>query len=117
VGAVALQGSAKAFVAYSCHRPNGDGQRQFETSIGALKFPELAVDPPMLLNRSVFENSNMDSAINAAATENNYVLLYGSSADGMVIVDRIGSTLEGQARGSSTGRPWSAPTRPAQPGA
>ncbi len=68
--------------------------RQFETSNGALKFPELQANPPMLLGRTMYENSNMDGAINAAATENNYVLVYGSFADGMVIVDRIGSTLE-----------------------
>jgi hypothetical protein len=52
-------------------------------------------NPPMLLNRNVFENSNMDGAINVASTENKYVLLlYGSFADGIAIVDRIGSTLE-----------------------
>jgi HK97 family phage major capsid protein len=48
----------------------------------------------MLLSRSVYENSNMDGSLNPAATENNYVLLYGDFAAGMVIVDRIGSTLE-----------------------
>ncbi len=67
--------------------------RQFETTNGALKFPELAANPPMLLNRSVHENSNMDGAINAAASENNDVLLYGDFQQ-FVIVDRVGSTLE-----------------------
>ena len=48
----------------------------------------------MLLGRAMNELSNMDGTINATATENNYVLLYGDFAAGMVIVDRIGSTLE-----------------------
>ncbi|AFC44581.1 hypothetical protein OCU_33620 [Mycobacterium intracellulare ATCC 13950] len=68
--------------------------RQFETSNGALKFPEMAANPPMLLGRKVFENSNMDGTINPAASESNYSLLYGDFAAGFVIVDRIGSTLE-----------------------
>ncbi|MCQ4360634.1 phage major capsid protein [Mycobacterium gordonae] len=67
--------------------------RQFETSNGALKFPELAQNPPMLLGRAVHENSNMDGSINAAATENNYTLLYGDFTQ-FVIVDRVGNTLE-----------------------
>jgi HK97 family phage major capsid protein len=68
--------------------------RQFETTNGALKFPALQENPPMLLGRPMNELSNMDGSINAAATENNYVLLYGDFARGFVIVDRIGSTLE-----------------------
>jgi len=61
--------------------------RQFETSNGALKFPELQSNPPMLLGRRVYENSNMDAA-------EGDVLLYGDFAAGFTIVDRIGSTLE-----------------------
>jgi len=45
--------------------------RQFETTIGALKFPELQSNPQMLLGRSMHENSNMDSTINSSVTENN----------------------------------------------
>ena len=68
--------------------------RQFETTAGALKFPEMAANPPMLLGRPVYENSNMDGGVDAAETADNYILLYGDFAAGMVIVDRIGSTLE-----------------------
>ena len=68
--------------------------RQFETTNGALKFPELQSNPPRLLGRSMHENSNMDGTINPAATESNYPLLYGDFNAGMVIVDRIGTTLE-----------------------
>lgn len=71
-----------------------NAMRQFETTNGALKFPELAQNPPKLLGRNIFENSNMDGSINPVASENNYPLVYGDFAAGMVIVDRVGSTLE-----------------------
>lgn len=67
--------------------------RQFETSNGALKFPGLQNNPPSLLGRTVHENSNMDGAINAAATANNYVLVYGDFQQ-FLIVDRIGTRIE-----------------------
>ena len=47
-----------------------------------------------LLGKPINEVSNMDGAINAAATANNYVLLYGNFKIGFVIVDRIGSQME-----------------------
>ena len=52
--------------------------RQAETSNGALKFPGLQDNPPMLLGRTMYENSNMDGTFDAAATANNYLLLYGA---------------------------------------
>jgi HK97 family phage major capsid protein len=63
----------------------------FETTNGALRFPEVA--DSRLLRKPLNELSNMDGAINAAATANNYVLLYGDFTH-FVIVDRIGTTLE-----------------------
>jgi HK97 family phage major capsid protein len=68
--------------------------RQMETTNGALLFPELRQNPPYLLGKRFYENSNMDGAINAAATANNYVLIYGDVRSGYYIVDRIGTTLE-----------------------
>lgn len=68
--------------------------RQFETGNGSLKFPALQDNPPYLLGRAMNELSNMDGTINAAASENNYPLVYGDFGRGMVIVDRVGSTLE-----------------------
>ena len=62
-----------------------------ETTNGALRFPEIA--DGRLLNRELVENSDMDGAINPAATANNYVLVYGDFNE-YVIADRIGSTLE-----------------------
>lgn len=62
-----------------------------ETPNGALRFPEIANG--RLLNRDLVENSDMDSVINAAATENNYVVVYGDFRE-YIIADRIGSTLE-----------------------
>ncbi|WP_319454254.1 MULTISPECIES: phage major capsid protein [unclassified Mycobacterium] len=67
--------------------------RQMETTNGALKFPGLQDNPPMLLGRTMHENSNMDGTFDAAATATNYLLLYGAFEQ-FVIVDRIGSTLE-----------------------
>jgi HK97 family phage major capsid protein len=67
--------------------------RQMETTNGALKFSALQDNPPMLLGRTMYENSNMDGTFDAAATSSNYLLLYGAFEQ-FVIVDRIGSTLE-----------------------
>jgi HK97 family phage major capsid protein len=48
-------------------------------------------DVPKLTGRPVYENSNMDGTLNAAA--NDYALLFGDFSQ-YVIVDRIGATLE-----------------------
>lgn len=66
---------------------------QFETSNGALQFPELG--DGRLLRRPLEELSNMKAspAVNPAATADNHVLLYGDFAE-FVIVDRIGTTVE-----------------------
>lgn len=65
--------------------------RQFETTNGALKFPSLQDNPPMLLGRTVHEQSNMDGDCSTNAV--NYVLAYGDWSQ-FPIVDRIGATLE-----------------------
>jgi HK97 family phage major capsid protein len=64
---------------------------QLETTGGNLKFPD--IENGRLLNKPLDENSDMDGAINPAATADNYVLLYGDFTQ-YIIVDRIGSTLE-----------------------
>lgn len=64
--------------------------RQFETAAGALKFPSLQDNPPMLLGRNANELSNMAST----TTTGSKMALYGDFRQGFVIVDRIGSTLE-----------------------
>lgn len=66
----------------------------FETTNGAVRYPSLQDNPPRLLTKRFYECSNMDSSINAAATANNYMLIYGDVRAGFIIVDRIGSTLE-----------------------
>ncbi|WP_053207356.1 phage major capsid protein [Jiangella muralis] len=63
----------------------------FETTNGALRYPE--VSQGQLLRKPLNEISNMDGAVNAAATANNYLLVYGDFTN-FVIVDRIGSTME-----------------------
>ena len=65
--------------------------RQFETTAGALKFPGLQNDPPVLLGRRANELSNMDGTIDAG--QENYVLLYGDFSN-FVIVDRFPSQIE-----------------------
>jgi HK97 family phage major capsid protein len=65
-----------------------------KTSVGRLQFPELRENPANLLGKAFHENSNMDSAIDAAATANNYMAIYGDIAKAFYIVDRVGSTLE-----------------------
>ncbi len=67
--------------------------RQLETGSGALKFPGLMTVPPSLLGRPIYEVSNMDSSINAAATAANYVLAVGDWSN-FVISDKIGTVVE-----------------------
>lgn len=67
--------------------------RQFESTNGAIRFPEMAANPPQLLGRPLYENSAMDGSINPAASENNYSLCYGDFSH-FVIVSRIGSRIE-----------------------
>jgi hypothetical protein len=59
-----------------------------------VEVPELRDNPPYLLGKRFFENSNVDSTIVPAATANNYVLLYGDVRAAFTIVDRIGTTIE-----------------------
>ena len=68
--------------------------RQLETTNGAIMFPGLHELPPSLLGKLWYENSNMDGSINAAASANNYAMIYGDVRAGFVIADRIGSQLE-----------------------
>jgi HK97 family phage major capsid protein len=62
---------------------------QFETTNGALKFPEVGND--RLLRKPLNELSNMDGTYDAAATANNYILLYGDFSN-FVIVDQVGGS-------------------------
>ncbi|GIE79079.1 major capsid protein [Actinoplanes philippinensis] len=68
--------------------------RFYETTNGALMYPELRQSPPQLLGKPWYECSNMDGTINAAATSDNFVLAYGDWQAGYVIVDHIGATVE-----------------------
>lgn len=79
---------------WQAHISTMNTYRQFETSNGALQFPELRDNPPYLLGKRFYENSNMDSSINAAATANNYMMVYGSIRDAYIVVNRIGTRVE-----------------------
>jgi HK97 family phage major capsid protein len=50
--------------------------------------------PATLLGKPWYENSNMDGVINAAATESNFVAVYGDIAKAMTVVDRVGASVE-----------------------
>lgn len=67
--------------------------RQLETSNGALKFPELSANPPALLGKPYYENSNMVAKLDPAANDPGRILLYGDFSQ-FVIVDRIGTSIE-----------------------
>ena len=90
----ALPARFSANASFMSHIATANTFRQFETTNGSLAFPELRDTPPTLLGKRWYENSNMDGAINAAATANNYAMAYGDWKAGFVIVDRVGSTVE-----------------------
>ncbi|MCB9408316.1 MAG: phage major capsid protein [Mycolicibacterium sp.] len=73
--------------------PTINAARQFESANGSLLFPGLHTSPPTLLGRNVYENSVMDSAVNAAATEANYLAIYGDFSQ-YVVTMRVGSQIE-----------------------
>ncbi|WP_204810297.1 phage major capsid protein [Mycobacterium riyadhense] len=66
--------------------------RQAETTNGALKFPSLQDNPPMLCGRRMWEVSHM-ATVDAAVTATNYPLILGDWSQ-FLITDRIGSTVE-----------------------
>ena len=90
----ALPARFSANATWQGHIATANTFRQFETTNGALAFPELRETPPSLLGKGSFENSSMDGAVNAAATENNDVLVYGDVRAGFTIVDWVGARLE-----------------------
>ncbi|MGP3684149.1 phage major capsid protein [Streptomyces sp. IBSNAI002] len=68
--------------------------RQFDTQGGAQLWERIGADvPPMLLGRRALESEDMDGAFSAAATADNFLLLYGDFSN-YVIADRIGMTVE-----------------------
>jgi HK97 family phage major capsid protein len=83
-----------ANASFQGHISTMNAYRRFETTAGSWEFPELRNNPPTLLGKPFYENSNMDSAIDPAATANNYMAVYGDIARAFYIVDRVGSTLE-----------------------
>lgn len=62
----------------------------FETTNGSLKFPEVRQDPPRLLTKRLYENSNQSADMSTSASR---FLAYGDFQQ-FVIVDRLGSMLE-----------------------
>ena len=59
----------------------------------ALKFPGFQSNPPTLLGAHHVRKFENGWTINAAASENNFPVIYGDLSQ-FVLVDRIGSTVE-----------------------
>lgn len=66
---------------------------QFETTNGALMFPQVGSVPSVLLRKPLSELSSMDGAFDKTATANNYLLVYGDFSN-YVIADRVGSQVQ-----------------------
>jgi HK97 family phage major capsid protein len=76
------------------HIATANNIRQFDTNGGAALWVQLGADiPPNLLGRPFVEEPLMDGTINAAATANNYVLVFGDLSN-YYIVDRVGLSVE-----------------------
>lgn len=68
--------------------------RQFDTQGGADLWERIGADmPPQLMGRNALEAEDMDSAFSAAATADNYILVFGDF-ENYVIADRIGMSVE-----------------------
>ena len=89
---------------FMSHLATANALRQFETTNGALQFPELRQNPPMLLGKPWAENSNMDGAVDGTAG-GDHVMIYGDFAAGFVIADRVGATIEILPGYGADGRP------------
>lgn len=89
----ALPPRAQANSAWAMALPTINALRFAETSNGALLYPSLQNDVPTLLGRRVFEISTMDSVVNDAATENNYLIALGDWSR-FLIADRVGTRVE-----------------------
>ncbi|MCG3042566.1 phage major capsid protein [Streptomyces sp. S1A] len=67
-----------------------------ETTNGAPRYPRVGDENPVLLRKRLYEHSEMPGSddINAAATADNPVLVYGDLKRAYTIVDFAGSTVE-----------------------
>lgn len=74
---------------WCAHIATINAMSQFESAAGARLFPEIG--DGRLLNKPLNELSNMDGVVDA--TQNNFLLLYGSF-ENFVVVDRVGASLE-----------------------
>lgn len=74
--------------------PTTLAMQAFETSGGALRYPELKENPARLLTTPYFVHSAMTSAGGTATAGNDNVLLAGDFGRGYLIADRIGTVVE-----------------------
>lgn len=90
----ALPARYRADASWLANRGIYNSIRQFDSSGGTNLWERIGADvPPQLLGRPALESEDMDGSIDAAATANNYVMVYGDFSN-YVIADRVGMTVE-----------------------
>jgi HK97 family phage major capsid protein len=90
----ALPARYRANASWMANRAIYNLTRQFDVNGGAQMWERIGADvPPMLLGRRALESEDMDGAFDAAATADNFLLVYGDF-DNYVIADRVGMTVE-----------------------
>ncbi|WP_236241157.1 phage major capsid protein [Streptomyces sp. CC228A] len=90
----ALPARYRAMASWLANRSIYNLVRQFDTGGGAQMWERIGADvPPELLGRPALEAEDMDGSFDAAATANNYLMVYGDFSN-YVIADRVGMTVE-----------------------
>lgn len=90
----ALPARYRADAAWLANRAIYNAIRQFDSSGGTNLWERIGADvPAQLLGRPALEAEDMDGTINAAATSDNHVLIYGDFMN-YVIADRVGMSVE-----------------------
>ncbi|MGW9371189.1 phage major capsid protein [Streptomyces xanthophaeus] len=90
----ALPARYRANASWMANRAIYNLVRQFDTAGGAQMWERIGMDvPPQLLGRPALEAEDMDGTFDAAATANNYLMVYGDFQS-YVIADRVGMTVE-----------------------
>lgn len=90
----ALPARYRGSASWLAHRQTYNLVRNFDTEGGAQMWERIGNGmPPELLGRPALEAENMDATFDAAATANNYLMVFGDFSN-YVIADRIGMTVE-----------------------
>ena len=91
--AVALPPRWQPNAAYIANNATAIAVGAFETTAGALRYPEINGSPPRLLRKPFHEHSAMNKVGDTATAGNDNVLLLGDWRN-YLIADRVGATVE-----------------------